>query len=191
MKANALLLLLLAAVIVPAQSPPTTYSAETEGYVSVFNPPTAADGTSGAWSFHMDGLSTYNFWSYLDLGECRPSCTPTQYWAYDYSHAGTFTLGDGADLFTGYINDGYGAGVLQEYGPQIGTLDLDVYVEGEWNDGLKQAGLLVLHETWEEGLPHGMATLTFGPAPEPASFLLFGSGLAGVLGVVRRRMGRS
>ncbi len=144
-------LLLVGSIAGLAQSPPSTYTAEAP-FSGAAGTPTSADGNSGLWNFDVSGLSSY---AYNFRDDYYPTGADIWHWSFDYSQAGTFTLGDGTDAFSGHVTSGYGYATFNNYGPPIGNMTLDIYFTGEWNDGLKQSGLMVLTESWEEGPPSG------------------------------------
>jgi PEP-CTERM motif len=144
-----------------------------------------ASGSSGLWSFAATLPAAYQY--SFQLQDC-PNCVSEATWSYDYRPGGSFMLGDGTDTFNGTFTSGYGYGLGVESGPEYQALTLDMYFTGQWNTGLKQAGLMQLSETGQGGFPTGTATLSFGPAPEPGSLLLFGTGIVGLAGILRRRL---
>jgi hypothetical protein len=179
-------LLLAGSSALQAQNPPSTYDAQTtDGFGFPGPPATMANGSSGAWNFAANLPAAYQYW--FQLQDCD-TCVYEADWSYDYHAGGSFTLGDGSDTFTGTFTSGYAVGFIEISGPEEGTLKLDMYFSGEWNTGLKQAGFMQLSEIQQDGGPTGSAVLNFGPAPEPGSFLLFGSGIVGLAGMLRRRL---
>ncbi len=179
-------LLLAGSSALQAQNPPSTYDAQTtDGFGFPGPPATMANGSSGAWTFTANLPAAYQYW--FQLQDCE-TCVYVADWSYDYHAGGTFTLGDGADTFTGTFTSGYAVGFIEISGPEEGRLTLDMYITGQWNTGLKQAGFIQLSEIQQDGGPIGTATLNLGPAPEPGSLLLFGSGIVGLAGMLRRRL---
>jgi PEP-CTERM motif len=181
-----LALLLVGRIALQAQSPPTTYDAQTSDGWGLPGPPaTMASGSNGPWSFNATMPAAYQY--SFQLQDC-PNCVSEATWSYDYHPGGSFTLGDGTDTFIGTFSSGYGYGLGIESGPEYQALTLDMYFTGQWNTGLKQAGLMQLAEIGQGGFPTGTATMSFGPAPEPGSILLFGSGIVGLAGMLRRKL---
>jgi hypothetical protein len=181
------LLLLMGSIAVQAQSPPPTYTAQSDGFGFPGDPATTATGSSGLWSFSATLPTAYAYQS-RDNG-CQV-CLVEYYWSYDYHAGGAFTLGDGTDIFNGTFTSGYGAGYSEDGGPDEETLKLDMYFTGQWNGptGPKEAGFMELVEGGPYPFIDGTANLTFAPAPEPGSLLLFGSGILGLAGTLRRRL---
>jgi PEP-CTERM motif len=178
--------LLSGSTSVQAQSPPLTYFAQTsDGWGFPGPPASAASGNSGGWTFTATLPAAYQYSSQVQ--DC-PNCLFVATWSYDYHPGGAFTLSDSTYTFTGIFTSGYGYGFAQESGPEQQDLTLDMYFTGEWNTGLKEAGFMQLVESGRDSLPTGTATMAFGPAPEPGSILLFGSGIVGLAGMLRRKL---
>lgn len=71
------------------------------------------------------------------------------------------------------------------------SLEPALYFNGQWvsgpDQGLEQAGMLDIYESGWDGHANGSATLSMGPAPEPSTLMLLGSGVLGLVGVLRKR----
>jgi len=170
------------------QSPPSTYDALSDGWGFPGDPATMANSqvpTSG-WSFTATLPSAYQYQS-REVG-CQV-CLNEFYWSYDYHSGGAFTLTDGTDTFNGVFTSGYGAGYSEDGGPDVERLALSLYFTGQWDgNGPKQSGFMQLVEGGEYPFVDGTATLSFAPAPEPGSVLLFGSGIVALAGTLRRKL---
>jgi PEP-CTERM motif len=189
-----LTLLLVTSTSVKADSPPSTYTAQADGLVGFgcLEPPcapsTMATGTNGGWSFAALLPSPSNYSSQFSCDE--PNCEIYEWrWSFDFDPGGSFTLtGPGGEIFTGTFNSGYGGGHFVSIPGPYSDLSLDMYFTGTWNTGLRQAGTMDLFESVYDASFTGSATVTFAPAPEPGSIVLFGSGIFGLFGLVRRKL---
>jgi PEP-CTERM motif len=180
-------LLLAGSIAVQAQSPPSTYNAQSDGFGFPGDPATTASGSSGLWNFTATMPAAYQYQS-QEIG-CQ-QCLQEYDWSYDYHAGGSFTLLGPGYTFNGIFNSGYGYGESEDGGPDEEGLTLDMYFTGQWNgpNGPKDAGFMRLVEGGFHPYIEGTATLSFAPAPEPGSILLLGSGILGLAGMLRRRL---
>ena len=115
-----------------------------------------------------------------------------EYWWYGFGSGGAFTLAGPGATFSGYFNQGSGTSYQVDTGPPFQSFDVALTYTGQWTSGpdtgLYQAGTISISEWGAEGFVSGPADLTMGPAPEPSSIMLFGSGILGLAGILRRRL---
>ena len=127
------------------------------------------------WSYNFQTGFAY-YWSNVPYGN-------TTYTAL--FNSGTFNMNGPYGLtFTGTIT----SGVAYLYGMDNGE-EVDVNFSGYWSDGIYATGTADINSFFGKG-PFNVseATLnTAAQAPEPSSLALFGSGVLGLGGLLRRR----
>ena len=188
-------LLVSGAMAAHAMNIPANYDM---GYTGFFQggAPTQAhgwdSGTGNSWYLDVSQFPATNYmWFYEeDQGQIIKN------WFYTFGSGGAFTLaGPGGAQFDGTFTQGSGYSYEVSGGPPIfDSFDVEMYFKGQWtsgpDQGLLQAGVIDIRESGFEGRVDGPGSYTSGPAPEPNSLALFGSGILGLGGVLRKRLRR-
>jgi len=99
----------------------------------------------------------------------------------EFGMGGSFTIdAPGGMQLTGMLTSGVAFSFPSGYAETVG------WFHGYWNNGLYADGLMVGDALGSQGLSATLEVTTY--TPEPASFFLFGSALAGLSGRFRRTL---
>ncbi len=187
-----MVLLLVGSRAATATIVPSTYNTDTFPFYG--GPPPEAQGwdsvTGNTWYLNVTQFpnTTYDTHELVYAGGGQIY----EYWWYGFGSGGAFTLAGPGATFSGYFNQGSGTSYQVDTGPPFQSFNVALTYTGQWTSGpdtgLYQAGTISISEWGAEGFVSGPADLTMGPAPEPSSIMLFGSGILGLAGILRRRL---
>ncbi len=98
----------------------------------------------------------------------------------EFGTGGSFTIdAPGGMVFTGMLTSGVA------FGFPGGGAEAVAEFQGHWNNGMFADGVMIGDAIGNQGLDATLIVTTF-TTPEPGSFLLLGSALAGLAGMSRR-----
>ena len=171
---------------------PSTYNTDTFPFNG--GPPPEAQGwdsaTGNTWYLNVTQFPNTTYVTHEWIYD--PSGQISEDWWYGFGSGGAFTLAGPGGTFSGYFNQGSGTSYQVDTGPPFQSFNVALTYTGQWTSGpdtgLYQAGTISISEWGADGFVSRPADLTMGPAPEPSSIMLFGSGILGLAGILRRRL---
>jgi hypothetical protein len=170
----------------------TAWADDLDVNVSSGCPPVICSGTPYILGFGSAAEGTADFNPLVDWTFSFLTADPIS-WNYNpdgmvytasFGQGGSFQMtGPGGATFTGEVDSGSAFEVTGHSYSNGETVNFS----GKWNNGLDLSGTATV--LFSEGSGFG-TDLTVNTTPEPTSLALFGSGVAGIWSVVRRRMRR-
>jgi PEP-CTERM motif len=170
--------LVASATAVPSLTTTITMDCSTASAVCNFDPGSQGSPESGMADFR----SVAPGWSAsFDSAPAIAWGIIFQEYIAEFGPGGSFAIAaPGGMQFSGMLTSGLALSFPD------GSAETVAWFQGHWNNGLFANGVMVWND-FDPGAPVTL-TVTTDATPEPGSFLLFGSALAGLAGTLRRTL---